>query len=346
MRERNQSVDVCKGIAIVLMVIGHSGCPLWLSNFIYSFHMPLFFFFSGYFFTPPPSYKIYLIRKVNNLYIPYLKWSLTFLALHNMLCKLNIYGCLDIENRSFQMYTLMDFINRFFYIVCSMEKHEPLLGGFWFIKVLFLGSLLYVLFMMLFERINLQERKFYIFVIFLVLAITSKFFDVHFPVIGNVGILCMGVVFITIGSIYKGIEFKSVYGWGFSVSLLFIMVVLLRLFPVCTLFTDYIHVIYCLFVSVIGIMFTFSISCNIRGRLQNILSYIGAHTLVILSLHFLAFKIVSLCYIEFKGLPISYLASFPVIKDQNPFLWIMYSIVGVILPLLMGMCSICFKKNN
>ena len=53
-------IDIAKGIAIILVVIGHcipdaassTGISVteyrWLHNIIYSFHMPLFFFLSGY----------------------------------------------------------------------------------------------------------------------------------------------------------------------------------------------------------------------------------------------------------------------------------------------------------
>lgn len=48
---RDKTIDVLKGIGIILVVIGHSGCPNLLKDFIYSFHMPLFFIASGYFFN-------------------------------------------------------------------------------------------------------------------------------------------------------------------------------------------------------------------------------------------------------------------------------------------------------
>lgn len=51
MKERNITLDIMKGIGIILMVIGHSGCPPFLKNFIYTFHMPLFFMISGYLIT-------------------------------------------------------------------------------------------------------------------------------------------------------------------------------------------------------------------------------------------------------------------------------------------------------
>lgn len=41
-------VDIAKGIAIILMVIGHEVKNVYIYAFIFSFHMPLFFILSGY----------------------------------------------------------------------------------------------------------------------------------------------------------------------------------------------------------------------------------------------------------------------------------------------------------
>lgn len=46
-KERDNTVDILKGIAILLVVIGHFSPVQQVENFIYSFHMPLFFFLSG-----------------------------------------------------------------------------------------------------------------------------------------------------------------------------------------------------------------------------------------------------------------------------------------------------------
>lgn len=41
---------IAKGIGMLLMVVAHAGIPNMFSCFVYMFHMPLFFFMSGYCF--------------------------------------------------------------------------------------------------------------------------------------------------------------------------------------------------------------------------------------------------------------------------------------------------------
>lgn len=48
--ERDTTLDKARGYAMVLMVLGHCGLPYILRNPIYSFHMPLFFLITGWFF--------------------------------------------------------------------------------------------------------------------------------------------------------------------------------------------------------------------------------------------------------------------------------------------------------
>ena len=54
MKKRIEWIDICKGLAIILDIIGHSkletGIAFNLKSIIYSFYMPLFFILSGYLF--------------------------------------------------------------------------------------------------------------------------------------------------------------------------------------------------------------------------------------------------------------------------------------------------------
>jgi fucose 4-O-acetylase-like acetyltransferase len=73
-------LDIAKGIAILLMVIGHTSIPSVLSNFIWAFHMPLFFIASGW---TTNWEKIDFIgftkSKIRTLLVPFFVYSLVVL---------------------------------------------------------------------------------------------------------------------------------------------------------------------------------------------------------------------------------------------------------------------------
>lgn len=62
--QRLEWIDITKGFAIILMVFGHSSIPKSISNYIWSFHMPLFFIISGFLYNAS-KYKspLSLIKK-------------------------------------------------------------------------------------------------------------------------------------------------------------------------------------------------------------------------------------------------------------------------------------------
>ena len=133
----NAQVSIAKALGIVLMVMGHAGCPEYLHDFIYLFHMPLFFFLSAYFFRDAKvvdSAGQYVVRKFKNLHLPYIKWSIIFLLLHNLFCRIGFY------DNSLSWQELL--VN----VKCSvrgMWQGERMLGTYWFLISLFWESLLF-----------------------------------------------------------------------------------------------------------------------------------------------------------------------------------------------------------
>ena len=75
MTNRNQTIDVVKGIGIILVVFGHN----WISlkgnreifRVIFSFHMPLFFFLSGIFLKEATPLRVFLKSRTDTLLKPY-----------------------------------------------------------------------------------------------------------------------------------------------------------------------------------------------------------------------------------------------------------------------------------
>lgn len=114
-------MDAVKALAILFVVFGHciqyiSGTDFWenrIYQFIYSFHMPLFFMLSGFFFVgqqDKPA-KDFIIRKTRTLLLPCLMWA-----------TLSAVGCLVMTGD----------IRAFF-----LKIIQPAGWPFWFLKGLF-----------------------------------------------------------------------------------------------------------------------------------------------------------------------------------------------------------------
>lgn len=82
--QRLISFDIAKAICIILVVIGHyvpDYSPQWyvgVHDVIYTFHMPLFMFASGFIYMATKKdipYKDFLLKKVKRLMVPYLSVS-------------------------------------------------------------------------------------------------------------------------------------------------------------------------------------------------------------------------------------------------------------------------------
>lgn len=79
--QRIQYVDLFRSVGIILMVMGHVGFGNIFDKFIHSFHMPMFFFISGYMFRKNKyPLKKYLLKKMKSLLIPYIFWGLISFA--------------------------------------------------------------------------------------------------------------------------------------------------------------------------------------------------------------------------------------------------------------------------
>ena len=91
-KQRIEYIDALKGIAIFFVLWGHSlqylknGYDFFhnpMFEFIYSFHMPLFFILSGFFFrsSQKRNLKEFLLKKSIQLLLPCIVWSVIFILM-------------------------------------------------------------------------------------------------------------------------------------------------------------------------------------------------------------------------------------------------------------------------
>ena len=108
---KDNYISTAKAIGIILMVVGHAISQNFAYRYIYMFHMPLFFFCSGYFYKVPASLGgvgLYAQKRIKGLYYPYVKWGVLFLLFHNVFCSLRIY-----DTKYVYYYDSSDFLQRF-----------------------------------------------------------------------------------------------------------------------------------------------------------------------------------------------------------------------------------------
>lgn len=63
-------IDIAKGYGTLLVIYAHLGVGT-IHSWMYSFHLPLFFFLSGYVFSTKYNFKDFLFRKIKSIVIPY-----------------------------------------------------------------------------------------------------------------------------------------------------------------------------------------------------------------------------------------------------------------------------------
>ena len=72
--KRVEYIDIAKGIGILLVALAHADISIispYLHRFIYSFHMPLFFFLSGYFLKTDIPFWAFFKKRFHSILKPY-----------------------------------------------------------------------------------------------------------------------------------------------------------------------------------------------------------------------------------------------------------------------------------
>lgn len=342
----DNNVTYLKACGITLMVLCHCrhGIP-YFNEFVYMFHMPLFFFVSGYCFKERYISEPFRFvwQRIKSIYWPYVKWSLLFLALHNVFCSLNIY---DYSG----LYSIQDVLSIIKRIFIKMEGHEQLLGGYWFLKSLFWGYIIFFVVIVI-SKFCIKLRNIvglnveYITnvkiggVALSVILLLLIYYDFPMKVLSQV---VLAAIFILSGYLFKSHNVKIFNKRG--IFLLFALVGV-----ACVIWNMAMHalpysvyrVIPYIVTGIIGTWMIYSLPWkSVKGKTADVFQFIGNNTLTILTWHFLSFKVVSLLIIHIYGLPVERLAEFPVITEYSgKGWWIAYFLFAMLATCGIAYCN-------
>lgn len=169
----------------------------------------------------------------------------------------------------------------------------------------------------------------------LLIAVGEKWLPIHLPQQFGSQTM-MATAFYLTGYLSHRTDVMNHHGSSWMVSLLAIPAVAAMFLDLGMVTTTGFEIILYYIVAMCGIFGVLSISKWMsRHRISAFFKYVGDKTLYILIFHFLAFKLVSFVYIACIGLPIEMLSQFSTIESVPSWLWVVYSIVGMAVSLLM-----------
>ena len=198
--ERNKVIDIIKGYGICLMVCGHSGAPF--TNWIYLFHMALFFIASGYLWNEcnvvtKKNVVQYVKRKAKSLWVPFVLINLFFTVTQNFFLKIGIYSTdagasvlpvTPLGTSAAIRKVLGNFI---------FSGGSQLAGATWFLRSLFCISIVNAVITYLLK--NIISKKTYVFIAMVVAAIGMQLVN------NNVGLISLLVKKLDCSHFLQGI---------------------------------------------------------------------------------------------------------------------------------------------
>ncbi len=127
-------IDLFRSVGIIFMVMGHIGFGDVFYYFIHAFHMPMFFWISGYLFKhrtkEEMSFGAFVLKKVKTLLVPYIVFGAAH-CLFDACVKLVTNETVEIES----MLNLLWF-----------NTHKlPICGALWFLTSLFFADIIFFL---------------------------------------------------------------------------------------------------------------------------------------------------------------------------------------------------------
>jgi polysaccharide biosynthesis protein PslL len=184
---RQEWIDILKGIGIICVVAGHAMTGS-IRDTVFLFHMPLFFFLSGFLFYPRPDRASYLSRKIIHLLIPY------FIFLTLLFIPRFYHASLTVSSNA-------DYLRDTLLVMFSGGSQlKGTAGVFWFVTCLFLTQQLVngVL------STNLKRWAPFLFTALLVLGYLNQIFFPHVQLAWAANIVLFAAPVFYIGFLFRG----------------------------------------------------------------------------------------------------------------------------------------------
>lgn len=333
-KRRDTTFDIAKGIAIILMCVGHTNCPDNLNEFIYMFHMAFFFMASGWFFNDKnfDNFPLYLWKRIKGLWLPFMVWGSAFVLLHNFFLSVGLLSAGNVE------YTIKDILWKTFTTIPRFIPTEDMMGPYWFLSCLFRVSICVWLVMWMCSKF--PKRKICAAVIFGILYLTA-WLDIWYNIgLGDTVVMtfCVSAIFFIAMILNQGGYLRIIKAQPYICILISLTTLLVGMYagvghistPELEFQNPLLYIVY----SLSGFTLLIALSLLIKKVwwLERALDTIGKHTLVILLANILCRRLLE--WIIAKS--IAYEGNILDVFDIYPqwYVWIGCTVFMVVVPLV------------
>jgi len=312
--QRNSTIDTIKAIGIISIIIGHSVTRLPITHinigqFVYLFHITIFFFVAGFTYSEKYDNNLPLFfgRRFMGVYPKYICYNTLFVFLHNTLSRLSL-----ISAAPYTFSDLMIWLSAGF----AMHTNETMLGAFWFLPVLVVSCVLFALARSASVHVSFIIKKrmsFHISMIVFIALYSAA--GLYFNYMGRYLTYHIQTSFLAAPFIYIGFLVKQQYnryikyfcrlGYLISAALLYFVVAVFG-FQIELSVNCIISPLLFYPVSLLGIYFCMALATTIQHhpRISKVMAYIGKNSFHYMALHFIMFKLVDLISVElFRSSP-------------------------------------------
>jgi len=276
-----KEIDVLKGVGILLVILGHLKVPHDLSKFIFSFHMPLFFFISGFVFKSK-DYWPFTVDKFKRIMIPYYVFS----ALSFFLYYVSNTGNSNLTVKDFILGTLLGISNDFYlawnvvlWFLPSLFFINVLVNSLYAISKVFLYVFASGLFFVALVLVGNQDTTFLFFHIGSALLMLP-FFIAGFLVKENYNVFNQKIA--SMNNIVPFVITAFLFLTGVTISFLNDRTPDVRIHIVGTPLFFYCGAM----LIILGLVFFFHLIFSLFGSLQlRVLAWLGVNSLLIMCIH-------------------------------------------------------------
>lgn len=189
-------VDVLKGLGILSVVVGHLFNGL-TQDFIFLFHMPLFFFIGGFLYKKRANLKEYFQTKLIHLAIPYCSFLVVLYSKDLVGLAVNL-----------DQFTVISAAKVLLSPIVGGQSLQGWTGVFWFVGCFFAVQ---QLFNLMVNRLSVQWVSILCFLMLLLSYLNSQFFpDLWLPL--NINVVAAAIPFFFTGYLFKNLyEKKRIY---------------------------------------------------------------------------------------------------------------------------------------